>query len=39
MIFKLIIVGFIVSVVVSWWLWRGVVKINNKIKAWLEKIK
>jgi hypothetical protein len=39
MIFKLFIVGFVVSVVVGWWLWRGVVKINNKAKVWLKEMK
>jgi hypothetical protein len=39
MIFKLLIVGFIVSMVISYWLWRGVMKLNNKVKTWLEGLK
>jgi hypothetical protein len=31
-------VGLLVSAVISLWIWREVVKLNNKIKAWLSKI-
>lgn len=39
MILKLLIVGVVVGVVISWWLWRGIVKLNNKVKAWLKGLK